>query len=86
MKATTSCSAVSVKRKRARKQSKIEKSLTIVMDKFVASQRHAEEKYLELKEKRMKMMKEVENQRIRMEENRREADRQHEMQLWMMMT
>ena len=56
------------------------------MDKFVAAQQHAEEKYLELEGKRMKMIKEVDDQKIRVEENRREADWQHEMQLWMMLT
>ena len=37
------------------------------MDKFVAAQQHGEEKYLELEEKRLKRMKEVEDQRIRVE-------------------
>ena len=45
----------------------------------MAVQQHAEEKYLELEEKRMKMMKEVEDQRVSVEEKRREDDRQHEM-------
>ena len=33
------------------------------MDDFVAAQQHAEKKYLELEEKRMKMTKEVEDQK-----------------------
>ena len=52
----------------------------------MAAQQQTEDKCLELEEKRMKLMKEVEEHRISVEERRREADQQHEMQLWMMMT
>ena len=72
-------------RKRTKGQSRIEKSLSIVMDKFVAAQECAEKKYLELEEKRMKLMMEAEEHRLELEERRREAERQHEMNMWMMM-
>ena len=73
------------KRKRPKATSKMEKSLGVIMDKFVASQRETEDKYMELEEKRLKVMQELEERRQEAEEKRRETDRQHELQLWTMM-
>ena len=77
--------ATPTKRKRMKAQSRIEKSLNIVMDKFVAAQERAENKYIELEEKRMKLMMEAEEHRLELEERCRETERQHEMQMWIMM-
>ena len=55
------------------------------MDRFVAAQECVEDRYLELEEKRMKLMMEAEEHRMGVEEERWEADRQHQMQMWMMM-
>ena len=71
-------------RKRPKAMSKIEKSLGIVMDKFVSSQHETEDKYIELEEKRLKLMQELEERRQDIEEKRHERDRQHELQLWSM--
>lgn len=73
------------KRKRPKAVSKMEKSLGVIMDKFVASQRETEERYIDLEEKRLKLTKELEEQRQELEERRRERDRQHELQMWSMM-
>ena len=72
------------KRKRPKAASKMEKSLGVIMDKFVSSQRETEGKYMELEEKRLKVMQELEEHRQEVEERRREADRQHELQIWSM--
>jgi len=70
--------------KKRKQQSKLEKSLEVVMDKYVAVQQDMEDKYVELEEKRLKFMKESEAYKIEVEERRREADRQHELQMWSM--
>ena len=54
------------------------------MDQFVAVQSETESKYIELEEKRLKYMKESEEHKIEIEERQREADRQHELQMWSM--
>jgi len=54
------------------------------MDQFAAVQNETEKKYIELKQKRLKYMKESEEHRIEMEERWHEADRQHELQMWLM--
>ena len=81
---SNACKTVKAKQKRGRK-SKLERSLEVVVDKFMESQRESECKFLELEEKRMKLEAETEKKRMEMEERRREADRQHELQLWTMM-
>ena len=55
------------------------------MDKFVASQREMEEKYVELEEKRLKLTKELEEHRQQMQERWCENDHRHELQMWNMM-
>ena len=71
-------------RKRPKAISKMEKSLGIVMDKFVSSQHETEDKYIELEEKQLKLMQELEERRQEIEERRHEHDCQHELQLWSM--
>ena len=48
------CKTVKTKHKQGRK-SKLERSLEVVVDKFMESQREIECKFLELEEKRMKL-------------------------------
>ena len=50
------------------------KSFSIITDKVCGCLQYAEDRYLELKEKRMKLMKELEEHRIDMKERRQEAD------------
>ena len=85
MKASTSTSSQQRKRKRA-PVSKIERTLGLVVDKFVAAQNHAEERYLQLEEKRMKLIMEAEEHRMERADKQQEEDRQHELQIWAMMT
>ena len=59
--------ATLVKRKRIKGQSRIGKSLDIVTDKFVATQECAEDGYLELEEKRIKLMMEAEQHGMEVE-------------------
>ena len=73
------------KRKRPKAVSRMEKSLGVIRNKFVGSQHEAEEKYMQLEEKRTKLMKDLEEQRREVEEREQEADRQHELQMWSMM-
>ena len=51
----------------------------------MVAQERAENKYLEMEEKRMKLMIEAEEHRLELEERRWEAEGQHEMQMWMIM-
>ena len=48
-------------------------------------QKDIESRYMELEEKRMQMELELEKQRMEFEMKRREADRQHEMNMWTML-
>ena len=73
------------KRKRPKAVSRMEKSLSFIMDKFIVCQHEVEDRYMQLEEKRLKLMKELEDHRQEVEERRQEADRQHELQMWIMM-
>ena len=48
-------------------------------------QKDIESRYMELEEKRIQMELELEKQRMEFEMKRREADRQHEMNMWTML-
>ena len=72
-------------KKTRRKISQLEKTLEVVIDKFMDSQKEMEERYLDLEEKRMKLEAENERKLIEIEENRRERERQHELHLWQIM-
>lgn len=68
-------------KKTRRKNSQLEKTLEVVVDKFMDAQKEMEERYLDLEEKKMKLEAENENKLMEMEEKRRER----ELQLWQMM-
>ena len=61
--------------KKRKQPTKLEKSLQVVMDQFAAVQSETESKYIELEEKKLKYMKELEEHKIEIEERRCEADR-----------
>lgn len=68
--------------KRRKPATKLEKSLELVIGKFMDGQRELESKFLELEEKQMMMEMEMEKKRIEMEEKRWERERYHDMNMW----
>lgn len=68
--------------KRRKPATRLEKSLELVIGKFMEGQKDMEARYIDLEEKRMKLEVELEKQRMEMEEKRREAERQHEKELY----
>ena len=65
--------------KKRKQLTKLEKSLQVAMDQFVAAQNETENKYNELEKSTLKESKE---HKIEMEERQHKADRQHELQMW----
>ena len=53
-----------------------------MISRFTEGQKETELRYIQLEEKRMKMEIDMEKARMEMEERRREAERQHEINLW----
>ena len=65
--------------KRKKLATRLERSLETVVGKIMDGQKEMESRYIQLEEKRWKM-------KMELEEKQREAERQHELKLWSMMT
>ncbi len=71
---------------RKRTASKVERALDDVVTKFVAAQSSSENKFYELEEKQLKQEMVLEENRMKLENERRKQELEHEMRLMVMMT